>query len=286
MKRIFTLVVLLFFATLLFAQTDPDQISGSAGDDSEQISDSLMDDTDDREEFSDLVLDDLDDSGGTEEPAIPQSILNNRYYLESVRLTEEAREAFETGDYDASAAYAEEAAEYARRSDEYVAMRLADDAIARAHSRFTWAGSVGAAARYPDEYRLAETAYNEALDTRGNEEWGAALAAAERVLAALVNVKAPDAGPAPERQTPGLPEGTLPAQYTVRRWNSTGDCFWNIAGWSWVYGDPHQWRVLYEANKDKIPNPNNPNLIEPGTVLDIPSLRGEVRAGMWGPAGD
>jgi nucleoid-associated protein YgaU len=43
---------------------------------------------------------------------------------------------------------------------------------------------------------------------------------------------------------------------------------------------------LYEANKDKIPDPNNPHLIRPGTVLDIPSLHGEVRSGMWDPGAD
>jgi nucleoid-associated protein YgaU len=78
-------------------------------------------------------------------------------------------------------------------------------------------------------------------------------------------------------------EGTpaLPATYTVRSWGSAKDCFWNIAGRPWVYGNPRQWRVLYEANKSKLPEPNNPNLIEPGIVLDIPSLKGEVRQGAW-----
>ena len=73
----------------------------------------------------------------------------------------------------------------------------------------------------------------------------------------------------------------LPATYTIRPWNISKDCFWNIAGRPWVYGDPHQWRKLYEANKLKLPNPNNPNLIEPGIVLDIPSLKGETRQGAW-----
>jgi nucleoid-associated protein YgaU len=219
---------------------------------------------------------------------VPQSIQNNHFYLESVRLTEMAREAFEIGDYDASASYAEEAAEFARRSDEYVAMRLADNAIARAHSRYTWAGSAGAASRYPNEYREAGTAYTEALDARKGEQWDTAVDAAGRVLAALANVKGPggQTGPAPGSQPPGLPRGSLPAQYTVRYWTSTGDCFWTIAGWTWVYGDSYSWRVLYEANRNKIPNPDNPNLIEPGTVLDIPSLRGEVRSGMWDPASE
>ena len=73
----------------------------------------------------------------------------------------------------------------------------------------------------------------------------------------------------------------FPATYTIRAWSVSHDCFWNIAGRPWVYGNPHQWRVLYNANKAKLPDPNNPNLIEPGIVLDIPSLKGELRQGAW-----
>jgi len=73
----------------------------------------------------------------------------------------------------------------------------------------------------------------------------------------------------------------LPAAYTVRPWDVSKDCFWNIAGFPWAYGNPRQWTVLYNANKSKLPDPNNPNVIEPGTVLDIPSIKGEVRQGAW-----
>ncbi|MDR2662569.1 MAG: LysM peptidoglycan-binding domain-containing protein [Treponema sp.] len=216
---------------------------------------------------------------------IPQSILNNQYYLQSVRLTEQARESFEVGDYDASAAYSAQAAEYARRSDDYVSMRLAENVLAKAHSRYTWAGSVGAARRYPREYQAATTAYNEAQDARKAQNWDETSAAANRVIIALAGVKGPagDGGPSAGPQ-PQPPQGTLPAQYTVRLWTSTGDCFSAIAGWSWVYGDARQWRKLYEANKSKLPNPDNPHLIIPGMVLDIPSLKGETRSGMWDPA--
>jgi nucleoid-associated protein YgaU len=87
---------------------------------------------------------------------------------------------------------------------------------------------------------------------------------------------APVEAPAPV-ETPAL----LPASYTVRPWAVSKDCFWNIAGRSWVYGDPYKWRLLYNANKSKLPDPNNPDLIEPDMVLDIPSLQGEGREGAW-----
>ncbi|MDR0496088.1 MAG: hypothetical protein LBH42_00580 [Treponema sp.] len=84
-----------------------------------------------------------------------------------------------------------------------------------------------------------------------------------------------------ERSSDGV--SPLPSQYTVRPWSSSRDCLWNIAGYPWVYGDPYQWRLLYNANRSKMPEPDNPNLIEPGMVLDVPSIMGEIRQGMWDP---
>jgi tetratricopeptide (TPR) repeat protein len=76
-------------------------------------------------------------------------------------------------------------------------------------------------------------------------------------------------------------ETALPARYTVRSWEEYGDCFWNIAGRSWVYGDPRRWPILYQANKNKIPDPKNPDLIEQGMIMEIPSINGEKRLGAW-----
>lgn len=49
--------------------------------------------------------------------------------------------------------------------------------------------------------------------------------------------------------------------YTVKR----GDCLWNIA--KRFYGKGNQYTKIYNANRDKI---KNPNLIYPGQVLTIP----------------
>jgi nucleoid-associated protein YgaU len=220
--------------------------------------------------------------------AIPQSIANNEYYRRSVQLTEQAKAAYEDGDYDASALYAQQAADYAHQSDEYVAMRLADYAIARANSRYQWAKSVNAATRYPREFSEAGGLLDHAVESRKGQQWASAKEYADEVVAVLANVKdakgqAQPGAPKAPTQPAGPRDGTLPAQYTVRRWASTGDCFSTISGWSFIYGDPYQWRKLYEANKDKIPNPSNPHLILPGTVLDIPSIKGEERSGMYDP---
>jgi len=137
-------------------------------------------------------------------------IRNNEYLVESQRLAKLAEDAYDFGDYDASASFAEAAIRAAELSDEYVSQQAG--------------------------------------------------------VTITVSVPSADA---------------FPASYTVRPWSVSHDCFWNIAGRPWVYGNPHQWRVLYNANKAKLPDPNNPNVIEPGTVLDIPSLKGEVRQGAW-----
>ncbi|MCX7886554.1 MAG: LysM peptidoglycan-binding domain-containing protein [Verrucomicrobiae bacterium] len=62
--------------------------------------------------------------------------------------------------------------------------------------------------------------------------------------------------PPPKTEPPAKPK-----TYTVRK----GDSLWRIAGR--IYGNPFRWPRIYEANKDKIKNPNR---IYPGQVLRIP----------------
>lgn len=47
----------------------------------------------------------------------------------------------------------------------------------------------------------------------------------------------------------------------------SGDCLWNIA--KKFYGDGSKYTIIYNANQDKI---ENPNLIYPGQVLTIPNV--------------
>lgn len=213
----------------------------------------------------------------TSDSEVPGNIRNNRFFIESVRLANMAELAFEEGDYDASTVYSEEAVRYAEMSDEYVRKQLkmkeADDAIAAARRRLDYATSVNAASRYAEEYTEAQAAYAEARTYRSAEQWDEAIDAANRVLAVLAYIGGEVPGRGGDR--------SLPDQYTVRTWSSTKDCLWNIAGRSWAYNDPWKWKVLYEANKGKMPEANNPDLIHPGMVLDIPAIKGETRRGMW-----
>jgi hypothetical protein len=84
------------------------------------------------------------------------------------------------------------------------------------------------------------------------------------------------------RKTPVMAEGgknDLPLYYKVRDYRTSRDCFWNIAKYSFIYGDPLKWRALYEANKNILQNPNNPDLIQPGMRFTVPSIVGEKRSG-------
>jgi hypothetical protein len=204
--------------------------------------------------------------------AIPRSIRNNQYYRESQKLAGLAQSSYDEGDYDASSGYAMEAVRYAQLSDDYVALQLkikeTNDSIAAAKQRLDWAASSGASKQYPDEYGKAEGCYGISLAARSAEDWDGAIAAAYQVIDILAYIQAPDGN-------------ALPAQYTVRAWASTKDCLWNIAGRSWAYGDPFKWKLLYDANIEKMPKPGDPDLIHPGMVLDIPSVKGEARQGMW-----
>ena len=217
-------------------------------------------------------------------PPVLEGIRNNRYYLESLRLTRLAHDTFEFGDYDASAGFAQEAIRFAQLSDEYVAEQL----IIEAKRLLDWADSNNIANRHPNEYNEGKSYYEAGVLAHEEENLEESISSSTRsigIFSALATGRPVQSGPSASTTTAaGTSRATgLPAQYTVRTWTGNRDCLWNIAGYSWVYGDPNRWRTLYEANRSRLPDPNNPNLIEPGFVLDIPSIRGETRQGMWEP---
>jgi HEPN domain-containing protein len=201
-----------------------------------------------------------------EDTQVPEGIRNNEFFLESVRLNKLALETYEYGDYDASAGFAQEAIRFAELSDEYVSTQL----IAEAERLLAWADANNIATRYPGNYNESKNFYDASVEAHSNEQWAESIEAAIKSIEIIAAFQSGGSAP-------------LPRQYTVRTWDSVRDCLWNIAGYPWVYGEPRRWRELYEANRSKLPEPNNPDLIEPGFVLDIPSIRGETRQGMWEP---
>lgn len=202
-----------------------------------------------------------------------ESLLENSYYKRSMELKALSNEAFESGDYDAAADYAAQAQEFARLSDEYVeemlAKNAADKAMAAAQARLDWAEGAKIPDSYPNEWSLAASCMDRARDSYESESWEDAAAYASQVLDALAEV------------TEQLP---WPKYYTVRLIPARRDCLWRIAEYPFIYNNPFKWPVLYEANKKTFRDPNNPNLIFPGQVLEVPNIRGENRSGTYDPA--
>ncbi len=75
----------------------------------------------------------------------------------------------------------------------------------------------------------------------------------------------------------------LPMYYVVVQRTPLTDALWRIAGYSYIYNDPIQWYRLYQANRNVLRDPNNPDLILPGQILTIPSMNGELREGTYDP---
>lgn len=75
------------------------------------------------------------------------------------------------------------------------------------------------------------------------------------------NVRSGSSSTAPAPSTPAAPAAPSKRTYTV----VSGDSLSKIA--QREYGDAQQWRRIFEANRDKI---SNPDLIHPGQVLTLP----------------
>ena len=204
--------------------------------------------------------------------AFAVSYTNNTYQKLAEEYTVKAEKALDAGEYLLAEDYAKKAEENAALSEAYIkrmaARGDAETAIETAKKRLEYARSISADKNYPIAYNAASGYFDQANSAFTNEEYDVALENANKVLEALNQIKEL------------IP---LPAVYIVRPWAETRDCFWNISGRPYVYNNPFLWENLYEANKNNIPRPNDPNLILPGMKMEIPSLTGEYRDGTYSP---
>jgi HEPN domain-containing protein len=201
-----------------------------------------------------------------------QGLIDNEFYVEGERLLGEAEAAFDMGDYDAAADFASQAEEQFILSDGYVARMMrkidAEDAIAQAEEKLEWARSLDADTRYPEIFTAAGEELDSAKASFIAEEYDDAVMYAEGSIAFLEGIKGAQ---------------ILPARYTVILNPKLRDCLWRIAGLPGIYNDPFLWEKLYAANRKNLADPNNPDLILPGQVINVPSVFGEKREGMYDP---
>ncbi len=204
--------------------------------------------------------------------AFAASYKNNTYQKLANEYTKKAEAALDAGEYALSEEYAAKAAENAELSKAYIDKMLAqsnaEKAIAEAKKKLDWAKSVNADKTFPTAYSAAEEAFSNANTSYDKGDYLSALQYAKAVSDALDGVR---------EVTP------LPQFYVVRPWAETKDCYWNISGRKYVYNNPLLWENLYNANKSKMPRPNDPNLILPGMKMEIPSISGELREGTYNP---
>lgn len=200
------------------------------------------------------------------------SYKNNTYQKLANEYANKAQHALDAGDYVLAEEYAALAKENAELSEAYIRQMMAkadaDKNIASAEKRIAYVESIHGDVNFPLAYEASKNYLSQAHSFYEAEDYASAASVAKLILDVLAEV---------HEITP------LPKYYIVRPWAETKDCFWNISGRPYVYNNPFLWENLYQANKSKLPKPEDPNLILPGMVMEIPSLTGEYRDGYYSP---
>jgi nucleoid-associated protein YgaU len=197
----------------------------------------------------------------------------NEHYQRAQELQRQAQEALDEGEYDRAMELSRQAREQAQQARAYaenqVLVYRANSWKNRAKKRIDYVKTMDAEERYPDKFSAAQQAYERAVQLFEEESYQDSIHASQEAINTLVAVEPRD--------------DVKPKYYTVQKRSTKTDCLWRIAGYDFVYGDPWKWKELYRANKEKLPDPDNPSWIEPGIVLEIPSISGEERSGMYEP---
>jgi len=205
--------------------------------------------------------------------AFSQNLQDNPDYRESLRYKQMSEEALEAGEYDKAVEYAEKAKEYAEKSEEYVQYMLAkyraNSALWKARNLKGQVERAGGRESAPAKFESAEEMIQKADSLFKDESFDVSRATSIQAIDLLNSIEIKTS------------RNTLPAAYVVRDMPGKEDCFWRIAGYDFAYNDPAGWWPIYQANKDKLPQPDNPDLIHPGFVIKIPERDGETRQGVW-----
>ena len=200
------------------------------------------------------------------------SYSNNEYQKKARELTALAQEAFDEGNYDKAIELTAQAEENAEKSQAYIQMMIAkadaEKQMTIAKNQQAWALRVRGDVNFPMAYSAGTKSLENGQIAFDKEDFVGSSAYAIEAIQAFASI---------EEVTP------LPQFYIVRPWAENKDCYWNISGRSYVYNNPTLWENLYQANKTKMKDPANPDLIYPGMKMEIPSISGEYREGTYSP---
>ncbi len=226
-------------------------------------------------------------------PLFAQNLLDNEEYRRAQELRAEAEEAFEEGDYDLAIELADEADRYIELAREVAERRRdgfrAANARTLAQRRLDLVDGFDAETHFPDEYEEGVALFDEGQSLYDDEEYvdsrESFLAVLDvlddDIVAELRDIARRLAEAKEEEAEEPQPEAELPEYYVVRLIPERRDSFWRIAEYDFVYNDPWEWPRLYEANRDILHDPDNPDLIHPGMQFRIPTLDDEARDGVW-----
>jgi hypothetical protein len=218
--------------------------------------------------------------------ALPaQSLLDNEHYKRAQALKAQSDDALVAGDYDLASSLAAQAEAELAKSDAYVEEMLgryrANGWLQRGTEQLAQAKAAGKDTSAKELYVSAADDLAMAKAALDGGTYDDSVEFSKQAIATLNSIPGVEPVVIVEPVEPDVEPGTpaLPATYTVQLILDRRDCFWRIAEYPFVYNDPWKWKVLYEANKGILIDPNNPDLIDVGQVLTIPSIAGEYRDG-------
>ncbi|VDB01068.1 hypothetical protein S1OALGB6SA_2166 [Olavius algarvensis spirochete endosymbiont] len=202
-----------------------------------------------------------------------QSLQDNEFYTKMVELRDMSREAFEEGDYAEAKRLALESQSYSERSEAWIEERLAafraSAGLNQLKNLLDQVASWGAETKHPKVFAEGTDYYNKAYaEFHNDENYVQSFKTSRSGMEVLTKIVA-------------ITDVETPAYYVVRLLPGNTDCLWNIAGYDFIYNDPSKWRAIYDANESAMPEADNPHLILPGMILEIPSVSGETRSGTW-----
>jgi len=204
---------------------------------------------------------------------VSQSLLTtNENYKKIKELKQLQMQAYEDADYPEVTRLGDEIDYYtdllSKEIEEQLTAYRARSALVRLKDRLAVLKRWNAAEDYPMETAEGQALYEQSYrEFYTDKDYAKSLVTSNRALELLSIIQFADSG--------------TPAYYVVRLLPGNTDCLWNIAGYDFIYGDPWKWKLIYEANKSKLPQMENPDLIYPDMVLAIPSVAGESRSGTW-----